>query len=80
MWGSDYPVCRARGKAISLADTFYWIYQRDLDQFSSKTPVNNWLIGIENLMAVRQMAILADLTPREIEALFYDNAKALFDR
>jgi len=80
MWGSDYPVCRARGKAISLADTFYWIYQRDLDQFSSKTPVNHWLIGIENLMAVRQMAILADLTPRQIEALFFGNAKALFER
>ena len=80
MWGSDYPVCRARGKAISLADTFYWIYQKDLDQFSSKTPVNNWLIGVENLMAVRQMAILADLTARDIEALFYGNAKALFER
>ena len=80
MWGSDYPVCRARGKAISLADTFYWIYQKDLDLFSSKTPVNNWLIGVENLMAVRQMAILADLTPRDVEALFYDNAKALFER
>lgn len=80
MWGSDYPVCRARGKVISLADTFYWIYQRDLDRFSSKTPVNHWLIGIENLMAVRQMAILADLTLGQIEALFFDNAKALFER
>ena len=80
MWGSDYPVCRARGKAISLADTFYWIYQKDLDRFSSKTPVNNWLIAVENLMAVRQMAILGDLTPGQIEALFYGNAKALFER
>ncbi len=23
MWGSDYPVCRGRGKAISIADSFY---------------------------------------------------------
>ena len=80
MWGSDYPVCRARGKAISLADSFYWIYQKDLDRFSSKTPVNHWLIAVENLMAVRQLCMLADLTPREIEALFYQNAAALFDK
>jgi hypothetical protein len=31
-------------------------------------------------MAVRQLCMLADLTPREIEALFYQNAAALFDR
>lgn len=80
MWGSDYPVCRARGKAISLADSFYWIYQKDLDQFASKTAINHWLIAIENLMAVRQLAILAELSARDIDALFYDNAKALFDR
>lgn len=80
MWGSDYPVCRSRGKAISLADTFYWINRNDLDRFSEKTPINNWLIALENLMAVRQMSILADLTPSDVEALFYNNAKMLFER
>ena len=37
-------------------------------------------VGIENLMAVRQACMLAELIPREIENLFYDNAVALFDR
>lgn len=78
MWGSDYPVCRVRGKAISLADSFYWIYQQDLDRFASKTPLNHWLIATENLMAVRQMAILADLGSKEVEDIFYGNAKRLF--
>jgi len=45
MWGSDFPVCVPRGKAISFADAFYWIYQRDIDNFDSKTVVNNWLKG-----------------------------------
>lgn len=80
MWGSDYPVCRARGKAISLADTFYWIYQNDLDNFSSKTKVNNWIIGLENLFAVRQAAILTELGRKDIEDLFYNNAINLWKR
>ena len=80
MWGSDYPVCRARGKVISLADSFYWIYQKDLDSFSSKTTLKSWLIATENLMATRQAAILAQLKETEIEDLFYSNAAKLFDR
>lgn len=80
MWGSDYPISMLRGKAISLADGFYWIYQRDLDQFSGKTPVHSWLIGTENLMAVRQACILAELHEGDIEDVFYSNAARLFDR
>jgi len=80
MWGSDYPVCRARGKAISFADTFYWIYQKDIDNFSSKTPVNNWLIALENLFAVKQLAELSDLNRKDVEDLFYNNAMTLFNR
>ena len=80
MWGSDFPVCTMRGKAISLADTFYWIYQRDLDNFASKTKVNDWLIATENLMATRQACVLAELPESRVEDLFYNNAARLFDR
>lgn len=71
MWGSDYPVSQMRGKAISLGDGFYWIYEKELK-------VSGWLIGIENLMAVRQASIMAELTQSEIEDLFYNNAISLF--
>ena len=80
MWGSDYPISRARGKAISLADTFYWIYQTDLDNFTSKTKVNNWTIALENLFAVRQAAILTDLGRKDVEDLFFNNAVSLWNR
>lgn len=80
MWGSDYMVCRGRGKAISLADSFYWIYQNDLDNFDSKTTLHSWLIGTENLMATRQACILAELKEKEIEDLFYNNAARLFGK
>jgi glutamate-1-semialdehyde 2,1-aminomutase len=80
MWGSDYPVCRSRGKCISLADSFYWIYQNDLDNFASKTRMNSYLIGTENLMAVRQAFILAELGEQAVEDFFWNNAVTLFSR
>lgn len=80
MWGSDYPVCRIRGKVISIADSFYWIKKKDLSHFSAKTPVRHWTIGLENLMAMKHLAILADLKESDVEDLFYNNAAGLFDR
>ena len=78
LWGSDYPVCRGRGKAISLADSFYWIYENDLNAFSSKTTLNHWLIALENLYAVKEMATLADLSRSDVEDIFYNNAMRLW--
>lgn len=72
MWGSDYPITLERGKVISLGNGFYWLYQKEIESCSS------WLIGIENLMAVRQASIMAELTRSEIEDLFYHNAVRLF--
>lgn len=80
MWGSDYPVCRARGKCISLADSFYWIYQNDLDAFSSKTKLNDYTIAAENLFAVRQAFYLAELGEDAVEKFFFHNAVRLFSR
>lgn len=79
MWGSDYPVCRIRGKVISLADSFYWIKNRDLQNFVGKVPVRSWTIGLENLMAMRQLSELADFKEADVEDLFYHNAANLFD-
>lgn len=79
MWGSDYPVSNMRGKAVSLADSFYWIYKDDFDRFESKTAIKNWLVGIENLMAVRQACIMLELGSKDIEDLFYNNANVIFN-
>lgn len=73
MWGSDFPVCVGHGKAVSIADTFYWIGENDLPELSKR-----WVLGIENLMAVRQACIMADLREREIEDIFYNNAERLW--
>lgn len=78
MWGSDYNVSMAEGKAISLGDNFYWINGNDLKNFVSKTPMRTWHTGTENMMAARQAAILTDLSSADIEKLFYGNAERIF--
>lgn len=78
MWGSDYPISRLAGKAISLADSFYWIAAKDLEQFAGPTEFHSWLVGTENLMALRQACLMLDLGRSDIEKLFYKNACRLF--
>ena len=77
MWGSDYPISRLAGKAISLADGFYWINEKDLAQFGGPTEFHSWLVGTENLMAVRQACLMLDLSHSDVEKLFYKNAMNL---
>ena len=78
MWGSDYNVSMAEGKAISIGDSFYWINRKDIDGFTSKTTIHTWHVGTENLMATRQACMLLDLNPKDVEDIFYNNAARLF--
>ncbi len=72
MWGSDYPMCAERGKAVSLADGFYWISEDDLPS------AKKWILGLENLFAMRQASIMAELTKKQIEDVFWSNAERIF--
>ena len=67
MWGSDYPISNLAGKAISLGGAFYWINEKDINGFESGTSLQPWLIATENLMAVRQACIMAELGRKDIE-------------
>jgi len=75
MWGTDFPgPCMARSSCITLARKQRWVTQKVLDFMG----VQNWNIGVQTLMAIREATIMADLTPSQIEDLFYNNAMALF--
>ena len=78
MWGSDYPISRSAGKAISIADSFYWINDQDLSRFAGPTEFHFWQVGTENLMATRQACLMLDLKEDAVEDLFYNNAMRLF--
>lgn len=78
MWGSDYPVSRLAGKAISLGDSFYWINAKDIQGFAGPTNFSSYLVGTENLMATRQALIMYGAKQKDIEKVFYKNAMNLF--
>lgn len=75
MWGTDYSISYVRGKCISLADGFQWLYQKKLETAGVK---GCWYIATETLMAVRQACIMAGLSPAQVEDIFYNNAMRLF--
>ena len=82
MWGSDFPVCTHRGKAISFGDDFTWILERkkkEGQEFDNFIPLDKyWYFAIENLMATRQACIIGELSQSQIEDLFFNNARRLW--
>ena len=73
LYGSDFPVSQWRGKAITIGDGFYWIYEHDLD-WSDWSLGKPTLVGIESLHAIKQAAQMLELRDADIERIFYHNA------
>jgi len=72
MWGSDYPVCMHRGRAVSLGTGNQWLLGDDFKMLDRP------LIAAENLMAFWQAVRVLDLDQTQINDLFYNNACRLF--
>ena len=77
LYGSDYPISNWRGKAISIGDGFFWLYEQMIDW-------SNWdlgaptLAGIESLHAIKLATQMTNLADADIECVFYNNAAELF--
>ncbi len=69
MWGSDYPICMNRGRAISLAEGQDWL----IDRKETAT-----YVAAENLLSFYQAALLLDLDATQVQDIFYNNAASLF--
>lgn len=76
MYGSDFPVSEARGKALSVGDGFMWLYEHNVDW-------DNWLhgsanvVGIESLLALQQACRTMCLKDCDLERIFMTNARQL---
>jgi glutamate-1-semialdehyde 2,1-aminomutase len=77
LWGSDYPVSMIRGKCVSVADSFIWLDKSTLSIGRSVTDCDLALVGIEALLAVKQACHILNLSKKDIEDLFYNNAMYL---
>ena len=74
LFGTDYPVCLYRGRAISFTDGFAWL----IEDAAPKEP-SPAIMAAEELFAIYQSALLMDLDATDIEDLFYNNALRAFN-
>lgn len=72
MWGSDYPICMHRGRAVSVGSDATWLTGERYDGPPRA------LVGAENLMALYQTALLLNLDQTQLEDIFFRNAARCF--
>lgn len=72
LWGSDYPICFNRGRAVSLGDWQTWLSGPEC------VHLDRGYVAGENLMAFYQAALILDLDQTQVEDIFFNNAMGLF--
>ena len=72
LWGSDYPICMHRGRAISWGLGQLWLVDDMVEDN------DGCLLAAENLLATRQACHLLDLDATQVRDLFFNNAAELF--
>lgn len=76
MWGSDYPGDRMRGRPFSCGNTFTWI---SADELPENVYFPSSLTCLESLFAFYQTSLMMDLSKKDIEDIFYNNAIEIFN-
>lgn len=72
MWGTDWPICLHRGRAVSIGTSQQWFTEKPIE----RTPYA--LLATESLLAFHQTASLMNLDQTQVEDIFYNNAVSLF--
>ncbi len=81
MWGSDYPVCKYRGRSLSIGDSFIWITgatYAGMEQAFEEKGLKPCLYTLQAMLAFKQTATLLNLDQTQIEDIFYNNAMNLY--
>lgn len=81
MWGSDYPVCKYRGRSFSLGDSFLWLTGSTygvIEPILEERKLQPCLYTLQTMLAFKQTATLLNLDQTQIEDIFYNNAMNLY--
>ena len=76
MYGLDFPVSEQRGKAITVGDGFTWLDHKNHDWDASMHGAHT-LVGIENLLALRDACRDTHMDDSDIERIFFGTANEL---
>lgn len=74
MWGTDWPICLKRGRAVSMGLGQEWFVE------TMDKPTSYSLLVAESLHAFHQAASLMGLDQTQVDDIFYHNAASLFDK
>lgn len=76
LWGSDFPVSELRGRCVTVGDRFFWLHpelmKEDVAREAERDAV---LVGLEELLALREACDDAGLTAGDLEDIFSRNAR-----
>ena len=77
LWGSDYPVCCTRGRAVTIGLDFIWLQDDTVRWDNLKTKCRPVVTGLESLRALKAACRYTGMKSNDIESIFSGNAKEL---
>ena len=78
MYGSDLPVCHLRGRSVSAADSFLWLYEDTPVWGEKHLQIDPVLVGLEHLRSIKWACWSERLDDNAVEDIFWNNAARLF--
>ena len=78
LYGSDFHVSHLRGRCVAIGDSFHWFYADDMNTDEKHIQLEPVLIGLESIRSLRLACRRLKLSDKQIEDIFYHNAKQLF--
>lgn len=79
MYGSDLPVSHMRGRSVSAADSFLWLYGETPVWGAKHLKIDPVLVGLEHLRSIKWACWSEKLSDSEVEDIFWNNAAQLFN-
>ena len=74
MYGSDLPVSHERGRHLSAADSFVWLYHDTPVWGEKQGKIDPVLIGLEHLRSIKWACWSERLSDSQVEDIFWNNA------
>ena len=75
-FGLDHPVSSIRGRCVGIGDGFLWTNEAGID-WSTQKFADPLLVGVENILAIRQACRMAGMNDRDVELIFGGAARQL---
>ncbi len=79
MYGSDLPISHMRGRSLSAADSFIWIYEETPVWGEKHAKIDPVMVGLEHLRSVKWACWSERLSDSDVEDIFWNNAALLMN-